>query len=97
MKILKCIVFFVSFLLAGIVCLEMLSQDPSGDFIRSIQQGDLSAVEAAIEGEIDVNMVLEDHTTPLMQAIHRNNLDIVKLLLSNGADVNLRTGREAMH
>ena len=61
------------------------SQDPSEDFVASIMEGDLDAVEALIGEGMDVNMVQNDRMTPLIFAIYGGNLDMVKLLVSKDA------------
>ena len=40
------------------------------------------------ENGVDVDAIDDDGRTPLMMAANRNNLPLVKFLLSKGADVN---------
>jgi len=61
--------------------------------------GDISAVQAMIQAGDGVNCSNPMGYTPLMTAMHEGWLDIVRLLLSAGADVHARTvwGQTLMH
>lgn len=48
-----------------------------------------------IEAGGDVNMIQADGFTPLMGAAQNSNLQMVRLLLDHGADVNARTAKHA--
>lgn len=52
------------------------------------RNGSVAEVQAAISRGADVNTGIRKETPPLSWAIHKNRLDLVKLLVENGADVN---------
>lgn len=58
------------------------------DFEKAIQDGDLEAVQKALDEGIDVNTKLEHGRTPLILAATYGHLDLVKLLVEEGAAVN---------
>lgn len=49
----------------------------------------VALLKALIENGADVNAIVDNYT-PLMEAAHRGCVDVVKLLVSSGADVNLK-------
>ncbi|MDZ7951742.1 ankyrin repeat domain-containing protein [Nostoc sp. DedQUE09] len=69
---------------------------PDGDFtealIRAIRFHDLEEVQALILVQEDINArdSSELYWTPLMYAVFEESLDMVKLLVKAGADVNIR-------
>jgi len=67
-------------------------------FIYAIQKNNLPAVLKFIQGGIDLNFTFNNET-PLMHATRNNNIDIVKVLLQAGAQVNMqnRDGDTALH
>ena len=71
----------------------LFSQDNTNEFLKSIMQGDAEEVEGFIEKGIDINIIISERQTPLMYAIWGNHPEIVKLLVSKGADVNLGTAK----
>ncbi|MEA1898194.1 MAG: ankyrin repeat domain-containing protein, partial [Bacteroidota bacterium] len=91
MKTFKFTSLILAIIFLGLYNQDVLSQDPTEDFVNSIMQGDMAAVEKAIDDGMDVNMARNDRTTPLMFAIYGSNLDMVELLISKGADVTLST------
>jgi uncharacterized protein len=60
-------------------------------------EGNVELVETFIEKGANVNMKIDDCLTPLMYAIYANHFDVVKLLVSKGADVNLQTEKVELH
>ena len=59
---------------------------------RAIDAGRFEAAECLIQAGADVNMgetETEDRFTPLISAVEKRHLNIIKLLLDNNADVNL--------
>jgi len=62
------------------------------DLIHGAQFGDMEKVQSALASGVDVNTATSDtHTTALMGASEGGYVDIVRLLLEKGADVNMRT------
>ena len=67
---------------------------PSGaekSFIAAIQTNNIVAVQSLLDGGADVNEPAYTSKTPLHYASHSRNMDILKLLLSKGADVESMT------
>ena len=60
-------------------------------------EGNVELVETFIEKGANVNMKIDDRLTLLMYAIYANHFDVVKLLVSKGADVNLQTEKVELH
>jgi ankyrin repeat protein len=58
------------------------------DFIEFIKASDVCSVQEFISKGFNVNSRFEDDVTSLMVAVDVNNLEIVKLLVAAGADVN---------
>lgn len=60
--------------------------------ILAIQFGDWKSIQALIPVQTDINArdSSELDWTPLMYAVHEEDLDMVKLLIEAGADVNVR-------
>lgn len=80
---------------AALVASTVLAADrPVGDeFAIAIERGDLQAVRDLVEGGAspDTPIAYGEHTiTPLMKAAWNGKRDVVKYLLSKGADVNAR-------
>lgn len=65
----------------------------------AIRRGNLTEVQAFLNSGIDVNHRFEQGDTPLMLASRGNRLDIVQLLIKNGADVHAKNDwdRTALH
>ncbi|HEY6923505.1 MAG TPA: ankyrin repeat domain-containing protein [Steroidobacteraceae bacterium] len=60
---------------------------PSDDFYKAAETGDLGRVnEVLAEGNVDVNMLDAKGRSPLILAISRGHVEIVKALLAHGAD-----------
>ncbi|AYN04451.1 ankyrin repeat domain-containing protein [Flavobacterium sp. 140616W15] len=55
----------------------------------AIRKGDIETVKKFIEYGVDVNNT-SDELTPLMTAARYNKAEIIKLLLSNGADSTIK-------
>jgi hypothetical protein len=62
-------------------------------FLLAIEQGDVAEVKRLIESGIDVNIKDRkmDNMTALHVAVESGNIELVALLISNGANVNART------
>ena len=61
-------------------------------FCKLIQQGDFNAVKTMIEAGADVNKKSVG-MTPLMYAARQNKVEILKLLINNGADLKAKSDR----
>lgn len=59
---------------------------------QAVLNKDAEAVEALSDNGADVNEVTESLRTPLMRACEYPSLEIAKLLIKKGADVNYKTG-----
>ncbi|MDP4132728.1 MAG: ankyrin repeat domain-containing protein [Bacillota bacterium] len=66
------------------------------DLISAIKNGDEKAVVTAIEKNADVNLADTDGNVPIIIAVEKGNVELVKLLLKNGANPNVLSanGRE---
>ena len=56
-------------------------------FIQCSTEGDTSAVKVFLDAGMDINVVNKE-TTALIEAARKSHIDIVKLLLERGVDVN---------
>ena len=59
-------------------------------FLGSLKGGHLHVIKYLIEHGADVNFVSDDGQSSLCKAVEERNLDLVELLVANGADVNQR-------
>jgi len=69
------------------------------DFIQNVRKGNITAVRADLLRATDPNWPDLSRRTPLMHACARKQLEVAKLLLERGADVNARDmdGKTALH
>jgi ankyrin repeat protein len=58
--------------------------------LEAVKDGDLSAVQVSLQQRQDPNQTEPDGTTPLHWAVQQDRLDIVKALISGGANVNAK-------
>lgn len=61
-------------------------------FCKLIQQGNFEAVKSMIEAGVNINKK-SIGMTPLMFAARQNRVKIVKLLIANGADLNVKSDK----
>ncbi|MBX2845903.1 MAG: ankyrin repeat domain-containing protein [Saprospiraceae bacterium] len=60
-------------------------------FFKGVQDGDIELVGYYLRMGIDPNYQHpEEMTSPLLESIRKNHIDIAKLLLDNGADPSIR-------
>jgi len=64
--------------------------EAQAEFIRAVEDGDLPAVSAALDGGADPDWPDLSRRTPLMHAGKKGRVEVVKLLLEHGADVKAR-------
>lgn len=62
--------------------------------VKAIWRGDFRAVQALLDAGATVDGACSTGFTPLMQAAEMENIDIARLLLDRGADVNFRVCSE---
>ena len=58
---------------------------------RAIESDDIRAVTKIVSSSVDVNDTDDSNVTPLMKASMSNKVEVVKLLVEAGADVNIQT------
>ncbi len=61
-------------------------------FCKLIQQGNFEAVKGMIEAGTDINKKSVE-MTPVMYAARHNKVEILKLLIANGADLKVKSKR----
>ena len=59
-----------------------------GQFYDAITRGDIDKVKAMLDAGANIERERDDGGTPLLIAIYKHHVDIVKLLLERGSDVN---------
>jgi hypothetical protein len=69
-----------------------LSKEQASKVIKGINANDVAAVESELDNGMDVNSMLYGGTI-LMKAANLGTADMVKMLVSRGADLNYRTSR----
>jgi ankyrin repeat protein len=69
--------------------LTVAAQEPGDRYYQAIRNNDLTSLRGLLK-TADVNTKDQRGTTPLMYAAAYGSLDAMKLLLSNGADVNAK-------
>lgn len=61
------------------------------DILRDVANNDIQSVQNALADEENIDqMLFPSMQTPLMIAIRNNNVDMVRLLIDNGADTTIR-------
>ena len=71
---------------------------PKDYFHSAVKDGDLEAVQAFLDKGVSANARSFQGGSPLMYSVTRNRLEIAKLLIDNGADINFRyNGKTLLH
>ncbi len=71
-----------------VVCMSLvMAAAPATDLADAAMRGDIDAVRSQLEGGADVNVDQGDGMTALHWAAHKDNLEMARLLLDAGADV----------
>ena len=71
---------------------------PKDHFTPAVIDGDLAAVQAFLDKGVSANARSFQGGSPLMYAVTHNRLEIAKLLINNGADINFRyNGKTLLH
>lgn len=75
------------------------SKEPDHPFLHAVQQGNIVAVNAHIEGGSDINMRNKQGVTPIAIAARFGHIDVVERLLQAGADITIpdNNGKTALH
>ncbi|MBP7283433.1 MAG: ankyrin repeat domain-containing protein [Leptospiraceae bacterium] len=71
----------------------------NNDFLEAVKDGDIEKVQIFLKTKVNVNATDSREMTPLLIAAGDNNLEMVKLLVEAGADVNRKhkeTGKNAL-
>ena len=76
--------------IADAEAVEATSEDPGADLIDSARSGQSETVEALLLAGVDPNATDANGRTALMRASQEGHVDIIELLLDQGADVNAR-------
>ncbi|HDZ07019.1 ankyrin repeat domain-containing protein [Maribacter sp.] len=72
--------------------IELVSRVDISSFCKAVIQGDLETVERLIDLGEDVNQKSLG-MTPAMFAARYNKVDILKVLITNGADLNMQSSQ----
>ena len=90
MKLRKKIVFCI--LVVFIISIQAMFADEVIDAITAVSQNDSNALQKLLDGGLDPNLAgVENYQASLLNLACRNNsIEMVKLLLANGADVNIK-------
>jgi ankyrin repeat protein len=59
--------------------------------VEAVWRDDAVTAKALLDAGADPNRVLKDNWTPIHCAVENERLDMIRLLMRNGADVNLRS------
>ena|SRR5215467_7202711 len=85
---------FITMVLALLFPLAAIAQsqkdDQNDDFFAAVRKGDTAAVKTFLDKGVDVNAKTRYGATALSYACDRENVEMVKLLIERGADVNVK-------
>lgn len=68
--------------------------DPHEVVVLTIQQGNISEIEALFDSGLNINEDIQGDGTPLIIAVRSGNKALVEYLINNGADVNTESTRD---
>ena len=90
MKLSKKIVFFILVIL--IISVQAMFADEVMDAVKAVSKNDINTLQKLLDGGLDPNLTgVENYQASLLNsACNNNSIEMVKLLLANGADVNLK-------
>ena len=78
------------FLLTYCIGLSCFAAVPNDDIFDAIRNNNIVEVKNFIKSGTNINVENKFRGTPLHYAIEKENLEIIKLLIANGVDVNVR-------
>jgi hypothetical protein len=88
------IVYMVSVPILLILILMIISADPRSSLVRAVAEGDTKAISKLLNrSSLQINQKVNykgSETYALLEAVRTGNIEIVELLLKNGADPNLQ-------
>jgi Ankyrin repeats (3 copies) len=76
--------------IAAVALTALAAGTKEDEMLRAVRAGDLAAVKALLDQGVPVDVKFRYDRTPLSFAADRGHLEMVKLLLERGADVNAR-------
>lgn len=81
----------MTFLALALLCpLIVSAQNLNEEFFAAVRKGDVAAVKVFLDKGVSVNEKTRYGATALSYACDRSNVELVKLLLERGADVNVK-------
>lgn len=89
-----CLSAYARHILLPAAALLLIACTPEGQFYSAVQNGDVKTVGSLIaQGKIkDINKLADGSQTALHLAAERNRLEVMKLLIASGANVNQTNG-----
>jgi len=64
--------------------------------LDSVKSGDVNSVILSLNKEANVNIICRGEASALMHACIKGHLNIVKILIENGAEINMKTNTSAL-
>src|SRR5215216_1981010 len=75
---------------ALLACVAASAQDANEEFFAAARRGDAAALKAFLDKGVDVNSKTRYGATALSYACDKGHVEVVRLLIERGADVNVR-------
>ena len=77
-------------LLSMLLCGKVSAQERVVNIVEKASNGDLAGVQEYIAAGVDINTQVEHGYTALMGAVNGFHVEVVKYLVENGADINIK-------